>query len=128
MKKNPNLETVLELVMKKIRYGCSRIDKAKKLDQEADDLFRRRYSITFELRLAEEGSWERDRDKVLTAAEMHGVIAAAAAKFTPGKTIPLAIFVKAGHILELECYDYVSKGQARRRQRNEPLFGGPWCW
>jgi hypothetical protein len=128
MKKNPPVDKVLNLVLKRIREGCRSIDSKRRLDAGIDDLFKRRYRLTFEERLAEEGSWARDKDQVLKAAKMHGVIAAAAAQFSPPGRITQGVFMKAAHVIEVECYEYVTAGQQRRRQRNQPLFGGAWCW
>jgi hypothetical protein len=128
MKKNPPVAQVLEQVVRSIQKGCRKIDRRRRLAKGCDDLFRRRYQLSFEARLAEEGSWARDKAQVLRAAELHGVIAAAAAQFSPKGTIPQTVFMKAAYMVEIECEQYVRLAQARRLKKNEPFFGGQWCW
>jgi hypothetical protein len=128
MKRNPHVNKVLKQVLQHIRDGADVIDATRKFDEGIEDLFTRRYKLTFVKRLKEKGSWERDKEKVFHAAEMHGVIAAAAAQFSQPGVITQTVFMRAAHVMELSCYEYVTAGQARRREKNKPLFGGPWCW
>jgi len=128
MKKNPHVKTVLKMILEHIRKGSESIDPTRSFEDGIDDLFGRRYQLTFRERLKEKGSWERDKNQVLKAAEMHGIIAAAASHFSPPGLITQTVFMKAAHMVELECYDYVKAGQKRRLTRNQMPLGGQWCW
>jgi len=128
-KKNPTANQALKFLYGQIQAGCRVVDPACTLDDANFRLYRNRYLMSFKERLKQKGSWDRDKEALIKAAKHHGVIAASVAQFSVDKTqvVSLQSFVKAGHVIEVECEAYVRSLAARAGKKPGPL-GGPWCW
>jgi hypothetical protein len=124
---NPSVDEALRQVLHHIEIGCKRIDQNRTISDEARDLFKRRYTLTFVLRLKER-DWELDSPQIFKAAEAHGMIAAIIAPYdlsNPANTVNPLPFMKAAHMMEIECRYFLDEF-AKQKAALVPL--GAWCW
>jgi hypothetical protein len=124
---NPTADEALAQVMQYIVDGATTIDASRQISKDARDLYVRRYHLTFETRLKER-DWEAEKKFVFEAGERHGMLAAIIAYFDadhPKDEISDVAFMKAAHIIEIECRYFVD---ALKRQKRVPEPRGPWCW
>ena len=111
---------LLDGLTKDLEAGCRSVGKGARLSDEAIGTFRRRYRLSLQRVLSDPATATMNHRKVLgPAMKCHGQLAAAIAGFHhsgPGALqIDRDAFLKAAHVIELECKAFASRASARRR-------------
>ena len=110
---------LLDDLTKDLESGCRAIDKKAILSDDARGTFRRRYRLSLQRVLSDPATAKYNHRKVLgPAMQAHGQIAAAVAAFHRSGPGPLQIdrdsFLKAAHVMEIECKAFAVRASARR--------------
>ncbi len=113
---------LLDDLTKDLESGCRAIDKKAILSDDARGTFRRRYRLSLQRVLSDPTTAKYDHRKVLgPAMKAHGQIAAAVAAFHRSGPGALQIdrdsFLKAAHVMEVECKAFALRASARRLGR-----------
>ena len=113
---------LLDGLTKDLEAGCRSVEKKARLSDEAKGTFRRRYRLSLQRVLSDPATATMNHRKVLgPAMKCHGQMAAAIAGFHrsgPGVLqIDRDAFLKAAHVIELECKAFAIRASAKKRER-----------
>lgn len=112
--------TLLDGLTQDLEAGCRSVAKKAHLTDDAKGTFRRRYRLSLQRVLSDPATAAMNHRKVLAPAmKCHGQLAAAIAGFHHSGSGPMPIdrdaFLKAAHVIELECKAFAIRAAARRR-------------
>ena len=133
---------LLDGLTQDLEAGCRSVVKGARLSDEAKGTFRRRYRLSLQRVLSHPATATMNHRKTLAPAmKMHGQVAAAIAGFHRAGSGPLQVdrdaFLKAAHVIELECKAFAIRASARRRGAAAVLDAEPidaevsrfiYCW
>ena len=140
----PTVDEVVQAFLGEITAGCRSVGDINgtyaALSDDARDFFARRYSASIAKKLHDTPT-DWPNQMALNAAFAHGQIAGAIWLFWQKAPIPgpdtqaqidRRILAKAGHIMELECDDFVQLVGASKGLKGEELekftMTGAYCW
>ena len=111
---------LLQDLAKDLEAGCRSVEKGARLGDDAIGTFRRRYRLSLQRALSDPATATMNHRKVLgPAMKCHGRLAAAIAAFHHSGTGVLTIdrdaFLKAAHVIEVECKSFAIRAFAKRR-------------
>jgi hypothetical protein len=130
---------LLTNLIKDLEAGCKSIDKRATLSDEAIGTYRRRYRLSLQRVLSDPATASFDHRRMLgPAIKCHGQLAASIAAFHRTGPGPLSIdrdsFLKAAHVIEIECKAYALRASAKRLQKAShevteiELSNAIFCW
>jgi hypothetical protein len=110
---------LLDDLTKDLESGCRSVEKNAKLSDEAKGTFRRRYRLSLQRVLSDPTTASYNHRRVLAPAmKAHGQIAASIAAFHRSGPGPIHVdrdsFLKAAHVIEIECKAFAIRASARR--------------
>jgi hypothetical protein len=134
------LKLINTVILPSIQYGCLAVNEKATLDDEAKELFKRRYRLSIENRLSNgtpPSITELDALKAVGSA--HGKIAAAIWEFrqnhaNPPPTVDAEVLTLAAHIMEFECRDLMIElitaktPTVGREELERRVAKGIFCW
>ena len=111
---------LLEDLAKDLEAGARSVEKGARLSDDAIGTFRRRYRLSLQRALSDPATAAMNHRKVLgPAMKCHGRMAAAIAAFHHSGagvlTIDRDAFLKAAHVIEVECKSFAIRAFAKRR-------------
>jgi hypothetical protein len=117
--KKATLKLLADLT-KDLEAGCRTVEKDAKLSDDAIGTFRRRYRLSLQRAMTDPATASMNHRKVLgPAMKCHGRLAASIAAFHrsgPGVLmIDRDAFLKAAHVIEVECKSFAIRAFAKRR-------------
>ena len=110
----------LDDLAKDLEAGCRTVEKGARLSDDAIGTFRRRYRLSLQRALSDPATAKMNHRQVLgPAMKCHGRMAAAIAAFHHSGggvlTIDRDAFLKAAHVIEVECKSFAIRAFAKRR-------------
>ena len=111
---------LLDDLAKDLEAGCRTVEKGARLSDDAIGTFRRRYRLSLQRALSDPATAKMNHRQVLgPAMKCHGRMAAAIAAFHHSGggvlTIDRDAFLKAAHVIEVECKSFAIRAFAKRR-------------
>ena len=105
---------------KDLEAGCRSVEKNARLSEDAIGTFRRRYRLSLQRAMTDSATASMNHRKVLgPAMKCHGRLAASIAAFHHSGSGTLTIdrdaFLKAAHVIEVECKAFAIRAFAKRR-------------
>jgi hypothetical protein len=134
------LKLINTVILPAIDDGCRAVNMNATIDDEAKELFKRRYRLSIENRLSNGVPPSvLELDALKAVGNAHGKIAAAIWEFrqkhaNPPPTVDPEVLTLAAHIMEFECRDLMielitaKKPTVEREELGRRVAKGIFCW